>query len=299
MSANLFKRLVRFTPRSNTSSILIGQPVKDEIDVGLALRNDTEVQVNVFSGNSVLNPGQSTGRVEIIHKIFSPLAANEVGTIRCIGLNYKRHADEVSMELPPIPTMFMKPSTALGDPWPTPTLIPKVSQKDGSSDFESELAVILGKTAKNVLEAEAMEYVLGYSACNDVSSRESQLAQSQWSFSKGFDGAWRQVSVLCRRITYRLGKDLVPDPTKFRIRGSKNGKVMQESKLDDLIFGIPRLIAFLSQSTTLPAGTIIITGTPAGVGMGRTPKERLDAGDEFHVEILPHIGTLVNIFQIE
>lgn len=79
--------LVRFAPRSNTSGILIGQPVKDDIDVGLALRNGTEVQVDVFSGTSVLNPGQSTGKVEIIHKIFSPLAANEVGTIRCIGLN--------------------------------------------------------------------------------------------------------------------------------------------------------------------------------------------------------------------
>ena len=149
------------------------------------------------------------------------------------------------MELPPIPTMFMKPSTALGDPWPTPTLIPKISQKDGTSDFESELAVILGKTAKNVSEAEAMEYVLGYSACNDVSSRESQLAQSQWNFSKGFDGAcpigtW---SFLCSEfntcliLTAGIGptlvsKDLVPDPTKFRIRGSKNGKVMQESELE-------------------------------------------------------------------
>ncbi|KAG7407066.1 Fumarylacetoacetate hydrolase domain-containing protein 2 [Fusarium oxysporum f. sp. rapae] len=276
MSASLFKRLVRFAPRSNTSGILIGQPVKDDIDVGLALRNDTDVQVQVFSGTSVLNPGQSTGKVEIIHKIFSPLAASEVGTIRCIGLNYKRHADEVSMELPPIPTMFMKPSTALGDPWPTPTLIPKISQEDGTSDFESELAVILGKSAKNVLEAEAMD----------------QLAQSQWNFSKGFDGA-------CPIGPTLVSRDLVPDPTEFKIRGLKNGKVMQESGLDDLIFGIPQIIAFLSQGTTLPAGTIIITGTPAGVGMGRTPKERLDAGDEFHVEILPYIGTLVSIFKNE
>ncbi|KAF4965955.1 hypothetical protein FSARC_6294 [Fusarium sarcochroum] len=292
MAATLFKRLVRFAPRSNPSSILIGQPVNDDIDVGLALRNGTEVQVDVFSGMSVLDHGKSTGKVEIIHKIFSPLAASEVGTIRCIGLNYKRHAEEVSMELPKIPTMFMKPSTALGDPWPMPTLIPKISQKDGSSDFESELAVVLGKSAKNISEAEAMEYVLGYSACNDVSSRDSQLAQSQWNFSKGFDGA-------CPIGPTLVCKDLIPNPTKLKIRGLKNGKVMQESELDDLIFGIPQLIAFLSQSTTLPAGTIIITGTPAGVGMGRTPKERLEAGDEFHVEILPHIGTLVNVFENE
>ncbi|KAJ4272084.1 hypothetical protein NW762_000794 [Fusarium torreyae] len=188
--------------------------------------------------------------------------------------------------------MFMKPSTALGDPWPTPTLLPKISQKDGSSDYESELAVVLGRTAKNVSEAEAMDYVLGYSACNDVSSRDSQLAQSQWNFSKGFDGA-------CPIGPTLVSKDLVPDTTKLKIRGLKNGKVMQESELDDLIFGIPQLIAFLSQSTTLPAGTIIITGTPAGVGMGRTPKERLEAGDEFRVEILPHIGTLVNVFENE
>ncbi|KAG5661233.1 hypothetical protein KAF25_005355 [Fusarium avenaceum] len=292
MPASLFKRLVRFAPRSKTSDILIGQPVEDDIDVGLALRNGTEVRVDIFSGTSVLNPGQGTGKVEIIHKIFSPLAASEVGTIRCIGLNFKRHADEVSMELPQIPTMFMKPNTALGDPWPTPTFIPKISQKDGTSDFESELAVVLGKTAKNVSEAEAMEYVLGYSACNDVSSRDSQLAQSQWNFSKGFDGA-------CPIGPTLVSKDLVPDPAKLKIRGLKNGKVMQESELDDLIFGVPQLIAFLSQGTTLPAGTIIVTGTPAGVGMGRTPKERLDAGDEFHVEILPHIGTLVNIFENE
>ncbi|KAG6978150.1 Fumarylacetoacetate hydrolase domain-containing protein 2 [Fusarium oxysporum f. sp. conglutinans] len=126
--------------------------------------------------------------------------------------------------------MFMKPSTALGDPWPTPTLIPKISQKDGTSDFESELAVILGKDRQECL---------------------------------GGGGQWRPTLV---------SKDLVPDPTKFKIRGSKNGKVMQESELGDLIFGIPQLIAFLSQGTTLLLARSYYRD-PAGVGMGRTPKE--------------------------
>ena len=93
------------------------------------------------------------------------------------------------MDIPTIPTLFLKPNTALGDPYPAPTHLPKITQNDGSGDYESELAVIIGKPAKNVSEENAMDYVLGYTAANDVSSRVSQLNQSQWCFSKGFDGA--------------------------------------------------------------------------------------------------------------
>jgi 2-keto-4-pentenoate hydratase/2-oxohepta-3-ene-1,7-dioic acid hydratase in catechol pathway len=196
------------------------------------------------------------------------------------------------MALPSLPTLFMKPSTALGDPWPAPTVLPKLTQQDDCGDYESELAVVIGKPAKNVSEAEAMDYVLGYTACNDISSRSSQFAQSQWSFSKSFDGA-------CPIGPTLVSTSVIPDPAKLRIRGSKNGQVMQDCGIDDLIFSIPKLISFLSQSTTLPAGTIIITGTPAGVGSGKKPKVTLRDGDEFCVEILPHIGTLVNTFQNE
>jgi 2-keto-4-pentenoate hydratase/2-oxohepta-3-ene-1,7-dioic acid hydratase in catechol pathway len=292
MASSSFKRLVRFIPRSNSSTILIGEPTQEDLDVGLATRSGQDVTVTVFSGSSVLSPGSRTDRTETVERILSPLAQEEVGTIRCIGLNYVQHAKEVKMDIPTIPTLFLKPNTALGDPYPSPTYLPKITQNDGSGDYESELAVIIGKPAKNVSEENAMDYVLGYTAANDVSSRVSQLNQSQWCFSKGFDGACPIGPVL-------VSTSAIPDPSKLHIRGLKNGKVLQDCSLDDLIFSIPKLVSFLSQGTTLPAGTVIITGTPAGVGMGKNPKENLQAGDEFRVEILPHIGTLVNTFENE
>ncbi|RBR18969.1 hypothetical protein FVER53590_10061 [Fusarium verticillioides] len=292
MASSAFKRLVRFVPKSAPSSILIGEPVQASLDVGLASREGKDITVNVFSGRSVLSPGSRTDRTESVERLLSPLAQDEVGTIRCIGLNYVQHAKEVKMDIPTIPTLFLKPNTALGDPWPAPTLLPKITQNDGSGDFESELAVVIGKPAKNVSEENAMDYVLGFTAANDVSSRVSQLNQSQWCFSKGFDGA-------CPIGPTLVSTSEIPEPSKLRIRGLKNGKVMQDCSLDDLIFSVPKLISFLSQGTTLPAGTVIITGTPAGVGMGRNPKETLSHGDEFRVEILPHIGTLVNTFENE
>ncbi|KAK5049078.1 hypothetical protein LTR84_005501 [Exophiala bonariae] len=287
-----FKRLVRFVPRSDSSKVLIGQPSDENVDVGLALRKGQDVSVDIFSGSSVLSPGKQTGSSAIIDRVLSPLAVSEVGTIRCIGLNYKQHAAEVNMALPTVPTVFMKPNTSLGDPWPTPTILPKITQEDDCGDYESELAVVIGKTAKNVSEADALDYVLGYTAANDISSRTSQFAQSQWSYSKGFDGACPIGPVL-------VSPSLIPDASKLHIRGLKNGEVLQDCGIDDLIFSLPKIISFLSQGTTLPVGTLIITGTPAGVGIVRKPKVTIKAGDEFAVEILPHIGTLVNVFENE
>ena len=102
---------------------------------------------------------------------------------------YLSHAKEMSLPPPDVPTLFMKPSTSLADPWPAPTVLPKITQKDNTGDYESEMVVVLGRDAKDVPESEALSYVLGYTAANDVSSRTSQMNQSQWSFSKGFDGA--------------------------------------------------------------------------------------------------------------
>ncbi|KAM5354982.1 hypothetical protein ACJ41O_001628 [Fusarium nematophilum] len=287
-----FSRLVRFVPKSDPNKILIGQPVSDEENIGAGLYKGDGIQVKVFSGTSVLNLGEKTGAVETIERVLSPLATSEVGTIRCIGLNYKQHAHEVGMPLPDLPTVFLKPSTALGDPWPAKTILPKITQLDDCGDYEAELAVVIGKAAKNVSEEDAMDYVLGYTACNDVSSRTSQLAQSQWCYSKGFDGACPLGPVL-------VSTSLVPDPSKLRVRGIKNGEVLQDCGVDDLIFSIPKLVSFLSAGTTLPPGTVIITGTPAGVGMARSPKITLQDGDEFRVEITPYIGDLISVFENE
>ncbi|CAI7650371.1 unnamed protein product [Penicillium palitans] len=286
--ASTFSRLVRFVPKSNPAKVLIGEPVDPKLDVGLALYQGKEVAVRPFSGTSVLSPGQVTDATETIARILSPLAQSEVGTIRCIGLNYASHAKEMSLPIPEVPTLFMKPASSLADPWPAPTVLPKITQQDNTGDYESEMVIVIGRDAKDVSESEALDYVLGYTAANDVSSRTSQMNQSQWSFSKGFDGACPIGPVLASAA-------LVPDVSKLQIRGLKNGNVMQEyCPLTDLVFSVPQLVSFLSQGTTLPAGTIILTGTPPGVGAAKNPKEFIKAGDEFAVELLPHIGTLIN-----
>ncbi|PLB37297.1 fumarylacetoacetate hydrolase family protein [Aspergillus candidus] len=284
--ASTFSRLVRFTPKSNPAKTLIGEPTDPQIDVGLALYQGKDVSVRPFSGNSVLSPGQKTETTENIGRLLSPLAQSEVGSIRCIGLNYASHAAEMKLGIPDVPTLFMKPSTSLADPWPAPTVLPKLTQVDNTGDYESEMAVVIGRDAKDVSEADALDYVLGYTAANDVSSRTSQMNQSQWCFSKGFDGACPIGPVLVSAAYF-------PDASKFHIRGLKNGKAVQDCPLTDLIFSVPKLISFLSQGTTLPAGTIILTGTPPGVGAAKNPKGFLKAGDDFAVELLPHVGTLV------
>lgn len=182
--------LVRFRPASNVSEILIGQPVDSDTDVGVAVREGKDVEVAVFSGSSVLSPGTQTEQRAKIGKILSPLSQSEVGTIRCIGLNYKQHAEEAKLDLPKLPTLFMKPSTSLGNPFPTEKVpLPRETIETDTGDYESELAVVIGKQCRNVSEADALDYVLGYTAANDISCRSAQFAQSQWSYSKGFDGA--------------------------------------------------------------------------------------------------------------
>ncbi|KAF3387079.1 Uncharacterized protein F1880_001261 [Penicillium rolfsii] len=285
--ASTFSRLVRFVPKSNPAKVLIGEPVDSQLDVGLAVYQGKEVAVRPFSGSSVLNPGQVTGSTETIERILSPLTQSEVGSIRCVGLNYVSHAKEMSLPIPEVPTLFIKPSTALADPFPAPTVLPKITQQDDTGDYESEMVIVIGRDAKDVPESEALDYVLGYTAANDVSSRTFQMNQSQWCFSKGFDESCPIGPVL-------VSAALIPDATKLHIRGLKNGRVMQDCPLTDLIFNVPQLISFLSQGTTLPAGTIILTGTPPGVGAAKNPKEFIKAGDDFAVELLPYVGTLIN-----
>ncbi len=120
--------------------------------------------------------------------------------------------------------MKSKPATSLADPYPAPTIIPKHTIESDSADYESELAIVIGREAKNVSEADALDYVLGYTACNDVSSRSSQFAQSQWCYSKGFDGACPIGPVL-------VARDVIGDVSALKMRGLKNGKVVQDSGL--------------------------------------------------------------------
>ncbi|QKX60710.1 uncharacterized protein TRUGW13939_07856 [Talaromyces rugulosus] len=288
--ASSFSRIVRFVPKSDASKVFVGEPVDPKVDVGLALYEGKDVQVNRFSGSSILAPGEKTGNVESIKTVLSPLAQSEADLK--INKQYTSHAAEMGLAIPELPTVFLKPATSLADPWPAPSILPKITQKDNTGDYESELAIIIGKTAKDVSEADALNYVLGYTAANDVSSRTSQTNQSQWCFSKGFDSA-------CPLGPVVASSSLVPDAAKLRITGARNGTVVQDCPLTDMIFSVSQLVSFLSQGTTLLPGTVILTGTPPGVGAAKKPPQFLKAGEEFRVTLDPHVGTLVTRFENE
>ncbi|KAK4048446.1 hypothetical protein OIV83_004792 [Microbotryomycetes sp. JL201] len=283
-------RLVRYNAKSDPSGPAhVGEPVDEQLDVGRAIYyHDEPIKVKRFSGSSILNAGQPTGEVDEVDKVLSPLAEAEVGSIRCIGLNYKKHAAEANMPIPNEPILFVKPSTSITGTGPHhKIIIPKHTIKTDSADFESELGVIIARECKNVTEQEAMDYVLGYTATNDVSSRVAQ-----WSYSKGFDTACPTGPVVVNRTT-------ISDYTKLEMKGTKNDKLMQQSRLDDLIFSVPQLVSFLSQGTTLKPGTLILTGTPHGIGWVQEPRETFKDGDVFTVEISGGIGSLINKVEFE
>ena len=218
--------------------------------------------------------------------VLSLLAPIEPKTIYGIGLNYRKHAEETGAKIPEHPIVFLKSPTAIQDPG-GPIVLPRHLRSD-RVDFEAELGVVIGYECKNVSRADAMNYVLGYTIANDVSARDWQKdwGGSQWCRGKTFD-------TFCP-----LGPALVMpagliNPNDLAIRTRVNGVTMQESNTRDMIFHIPELIEFLSGSTTLEPGTLILTGTPEGVGMGRKPPVYLKAGDVVEVEI-EGIGILRN-----
>lgn len=216
-------------------------------------------------------------------KLLAPVAPPN---LLCIGLNYRRHAAESSSPLPPHPVLFMKNTAAVqhpGDPIVLPRVLP--SHK---VDYECELAVVIGRAAKNVPRERALDHVLGYTCANDVSARDWQRdgGGGQWCQGKGFD-------TFCPLGPVLVTRDEVPNPNALRIRTILNGTVMQDWGTDDMIFDVPALIAFLSSSKTLLPGTVILTGTPHGVGFARNPPVWLQPGDTVTIDI-EKIGALTN-----
>ncbi|MGC4074090.1 MAG: fumarylacetoacetate hydrolase family protein [Nibricoccus sp.] len=224
-----------------------------------------------------------------IKKLLSPIAPAQ---ILCIGLNYRQHAAETNAKIPERPILFVKGINTAQNP-NDPILIP-THLASNEVDYECELAVIIGKAAKNVSRANALDYVLGYTCCNDVSARDHQikLGGGQWCRGKFFD----TFAPLGPKLVTR---DEIPNPNALRISTLLNGTRVQDSNTADMIFDIPALIEYLSGSTTLVPGTVILTGTPQGVGMAAKPEPRwLRAGDTVSIEI-EKIGTLTNPVALE
>ncbi len=218
-----------------------------------------------------------------------PLAAVELlapiqdpPRILCLGLAYRNHAIETHQEIPKVPTIFLKLTSALNGPR-SAIVLPKLTEQP---DYEAEFAFVIGKGGKNISAADWEEHVFGYTIMNDVSARDVQMATSQWSLGKSFD----TFAPLGPAI---VTKDEVPDPHALEIGLTIGGEVLQHSNTRELIFRIPDLITYLSAIAPLRAGDIISTGTPAGVGLGRTPRRWLRPGETMVTEV-EGLGQLVN-----
>ena len=203
------------------------------------------------------------------------------GKIVCVGLNYRDHAEEQGVDLPQAPLFFAKYTTSLIGPGDAIVIPPAVEQ----ADYEAELGVVIGTTVRNVSKESAMEAVAGYVVANDVSARDLQFADGQWTRGKSPD-TFCPVGPLVPR-------DEVPDPHSLPIRAIVSGETLQDSNTSNLIFRIDEIISYASQTSTLEAGDLILTGTPAGVGVFRDPKRLLRAGDTVTIQI-DGVGEITN-----
>lgn len=231
-----------------------------------------QIDDNIFAG--ITETGQ-THQLAAVH-LLAPL---EPKNVIAIGLNYTKHALENGRDIPTKPVIFLKATSSVIGPEDA-IVLPK--NHPDHVDFEVELAIIIGKTAKDVEEADALDYVFGYTCANDVSARDCQMQLDvQWARGKSFDtfcpiGPWIETEL---------------HPGDQPIKSIVNGVVMQDSNTSDMIFSVPYLISYCSKNMTLLPGTVIMTGTPEGVGVARNPQVFLRNGDTIEIEI-GDIGSL-------
>lgn len=254
--------------------------------IGRVRTRDGQVRAVVFRGDGVhVIEGEVLGRWAETSTRFpladvTLLAPIVPANILCFGRNYRAHAEEGGDDVPTAPLLFLKATSCVTGPG-DPIVIPKAAP--AQVDYEAELAVVIGTAARNVSEAEALKHVLGYTCANDVSARDAQKNDGQWARAKSFDtfgplGPWIETEL---------------DPTGLSVRGRLNGTMKQDGNTRLMIFGVAHLISYLSRGMTLPPGTVLLTGTPAGCGFAQEPPRWLRPGDRYEVEI-EGIGTLAN-----
>lgn len=225
--------------------------------------------------------GRRRGHIPLAQVTLLPPILNPP-RIFCLGLAYRDHAIETHQAIPKVPTIFLKLTSALNGPYST-VILPKLTQEP---DYEAEFAVVIGKGGKSIPAGHWQEYVFGYTIMNDVSARDIQISTTQWSLGKSFD----TFAPLGPAI---VTQDEIPDPHSLDIKLTIGGEVLQHSNTRELIFKSPDLVSYISSITPLEPGDIISTGTPAGVGLGRTPHRWLQPGETMVTEI-QGIGQLVN-----
>jgi 2-keto-4-pentenoate hydratase/2-oxohepta-3-ene-1,7-dioic acid hydratase in catechol pathway len=272
-------RIARFI---SGGTVHLGRPVKGDRPSLAAGDQAAEL------AGDLLGALKETGRTLSVEKLLAPLVPTD---LLCIGLNYRRHAAETHGQIPQRPLLFIKSGNTLNHPFAA-IPIPRLSTQ---IDYEGELAVVIGKMAKHVRREQALEHVLGYTIANDVSSRDWQrdpaLGGGQFARGKSFDG-------FCPLGPHIVTADEIANPNALRLRTTLNGELMQDQTTGDMIFDVPAIIESLSSTMTLRPGTVILTGTPEGVGMARTPPVWLREGDRIAVEI-EAIGRLENVVKNE
>ncbi len=241
-----------------------------------------DAQAEVVTGG--LGKGfAGTGQREGVARVLAPV---EPRAIFCIGQNYRRHAEEMGSPIPERPVVFMKNPASVNGPGGE-IVLPRCSERE-EVDWECELAVVIGRDVKDISEDRALECVAGYTVGNDVSAR--------WWQKKGSGGQWirgKSFDTFCPLGPVLVTADEIGDPQDLRLTTTVNGQLMQDGHTSDMIFGVAELIAELSRDTTLLAGTVLMTGTPSGVGAGREPRVFLKDGDAV-VCAIDGIGELRN-----
>jgi 2-keto-4-pentenoate hydratase/2-oxohepta-3-ene-1,7-dioic acid hydratase in catechol pathway len=244
---------------------------------------DLDVQARRFRDGGQWGAWQKSDEPAPPHRLLAPVAPP---VIFAIGLNYREHAKETGAPIPQWPMLFMKSPLAVQDPG-QPIQLPRGLRSE-MVDYEAELAIVLARPCKNATPKTALDYVAGFCCANDVSARDWQRQWGGGQFCRG-----KTFDTFCPLGPWLVTPDELPASLDLGVRTRVNSELRQNARTSDMIFPVPELIAFLSGSTTLPAGAVILTGTPSGVGMGRTPPVFLRAGDVVEVDI-DGLGVLRN-----
>ena len=283
-------KLVTFSVNGSARpGVIDGERVIDLADAGLPVGPDGDLLEIIRGGDVTL----AQVRVALAHRKHQSYALSDArllapviapSKIIAIGLNYIDHCKEANLPVPPEPVVFSKFSTSVIGPYDDISWPRAVSKE---VDYEVELGVVIGKTALDVAESAALDYVFGYTVVNDVSARDQQFANAkQWDRSKSFD-------TFCPWGPCIVTRDEIPDPHVLGVRTVLNGREMQNSNTKNLIFNVNKIIAYVSEGTTLLPGDLIPTGTPFGVGFSRKPPVFLQDGDECVCEV-EKIGAIRN-----
>ncbi len=284
------------TVRTNAGprpAVVVDGGIRELGEAGALSQSAADVPALLAGGDATMQilreaaAGQATGPL-VEENLLAPLHGIR-RNVFCVGLNYVEHAAESArargeeLVMPTYPSFFSKATTALNSPRGDIPYDSAITQK---LDWEVELGVVIGSAGKNISRAEAMDYVFGYTVVNDVSARDLQNRTTQWFKGKSLDGT-------CPMGPWIVSKDEISNPHALHVMCRVNGVTKQDANTSDLIFDIPTIIEFLSAGITLLPGDVIATGTPSGVGMGRTPQEWLKVGDVMETEIVG-IGVLRN-----